>query len=100
MDSLVLQVYQECLELKEYRDPREILVSLVVLDRQDDLDLMALQELKVTPVYLVSLELVAHPDPPPLAHLGPRAPLDPQAQWVRQDSREQMEGRETPALQV
>lgn len=58
LDSLVLQVYQECLELKEYRDPREILVSLVVLDRQDDLDLMVLQELKVFCGYRCVRELV------------------------------------------
>lgn len=100
MDSLVLQVYQEYLEVKEYPDPREILVSLAALEHQGDLDLMVVQDLKVTPVYLVSLELVAHPDPPPLAHLDPQAPLDPKALWVHQDSQEEMERRETPALQV
>lgn len=47
LDSMVLQVYQEYPEVKEYLDQREILVSLVALDHQDDLDLMVAQDLKV-----------------------------------------------------
>lgn len=100
LDSMVLQVYQEYPEVKEYLDQREILVSLVALDHQDDLDLMVAQDLKVTLVYLVSLELVAHLDPPLLVQLGPQASLDHQAQWVHQVSQDQMERRETLALQV
>lgn len=38
LDSLVLQVYLEYLDLKVRLDPREILVSLAALDHQGDLD--------------------------------------------------------------
>lgn len=47
LDFLVLQVHQECLEVKEYPDSREMLVSLVALEHQGDLDLMVVQDLKV-----------------------------------------------------
>lgn len=44
---LDLQVYQEYLDLKVWLDQRETLGSLAVLVLLDDLDLMALQALKV-----------------------------------------------------
>lgn len=94
------QVYQEYLEAKDSRDQREILVSLAALVHLDDLDLMAVQDLKVSPVYLVYLELVAHLDPSLAAHWGHLAQLDPLAQWDHQDSPAQTVRRETPALQV
>lgn len=97
---LAPQVYQEYLEVKVSLEPREILASLAAPVHLDDLDLMAVRELKVMLVHLVYLELVAHPDPPPLAHWGNQAPLDPLAQWDHQDSLDQTERRETPALQV
>lgn len=43
---------------------------------------MAVQELKVSLVYLVTLELVAHQDSPSRAHLDLQDLLDPKAQWV------------------
>lgn len=98
--SLVHQVYQEYLDLKVSPDQREILASPAAPVHPDDLDLMVLRELKVSPVHLVYLELVAHLDPPPPARWGSQAPLEPLARWDHQDSLDQMERRETPALQV
>lgn len=86
--SLALQAFLEYLEVKVFLDRREILVSLGALVHLDDLDLTALQELKVSPVYLVFLELVAHLDPPLSDHWVHQAHLDPLAQWDRQDSLE------------
>lgn len=100
LDSLVLQVYPEYLEAKVYPDPREILVSPAAPDHQGVLDLMVHQDLKVTLVYLVTLELVAHQDHLTLAHLGPRVFPDPQVQWVPLGSQAETEGKETPDLQV
>lgn len=97
---LAPQVYQEYLEVKVSPDQREILVSLAAQVHLEDLDLMAVLELKVSPVHLVYLEVVAHLDPPPLDHLGHQAHLDSLAQWDHQDSLEQTDRRETPALQV
>lgn len=94
------QVYQEYLDLKGSPGQREILVSLAALVHLDDLDLMVLQELKVRPVHQVYLELVVHLDPPLSAHWGHLAHLDPLAQWDHQGSPDQMERRETLALQV
>lgn len=97
------QVCQECLDLKVSLDQREILVSLAAPVHPDDLDLMADRELKVSPVALVYLELVAHLDLPQPAHWGSQAPLDPLDQWdhqARKDSLDQTERRETPVLQV
>lgn len=96
-------VYQEYPELKDTQDQREIPVSLVALVHLDDLDSMVLQALKVSPVYMVYLEPVARLDPPPLAHWGLPAHLEPLAQWdhqARKDSPEEMEQRETLVLQV
>lgn len=98
--SLAPQVYQEYLDLKVSLDQREILVSQEVPVHLDDLDLMAVRGLKVSPVYLVHLDSVAHLDPPSLAHWGHQAHLDSLVQWDNQDSLDQMERRETPAPQV
>lgn len=99
-DFLVPQVCQGYLDLKASLDLREILVSLAALVHQDDPDLMGLRDQKVTPVHLADLELPVLLDPPPLAHWGPLVLLDNKARWDHQDSLEQMEQRETPALQV
>lgn len=48
---LARQVYQEYLDLKDSPDQREILVSLAALVHLDDLDLTALQGLKVVIIY-------------------------------------------------
>ncbi|KAG7218682.1 hypothetical protein INR49_019806 [Caranx melampygus] len=88
LDFLAHLVYQEYLGLKVSLDQRVILVSLEAPVHQDDLDLMVPQDPKVSPVHLVSLELVAHLDPHPLAHWGPQAQVDLQAQWDHQDSLE------------
>lgn len=93
-------VYLEFLVLKVSPDQREILVSQGAPVPQEDLDLMVPQEAKASPVYLVFLELVAHLDPPPLAHWGPQAPPDLQAQWDRQDSLDQTEQKVTLVLRV
>lgn len=99
-DFLVLLVYQESLDLKVSLDQREILVSPEAQVHQDDLDLTELQVPKVSPVHLVYLELVAHLDPPALDLWDPQAPPDLQVQWDHQDSLDQMERKETLALQV
>lgn len=51
MVFLARQVYQEYLDLKDSPDQREILVSLAALVHLDDLDLTALQGLKVVIIY-------------------------------------------------
>lgn len=100
MASLAPQVYQGYLELKVSPDQREIPVSPAAPAHLVDLDLMALRELKVTLVFPVYPELVAPPDLPLVAHRGSQAPPDPLDQWDPQDSLDQTERRETPALQV
>lgn len=89
--SLVLaflapQVYQVYLVPKGSLDQREILVSLAALAHLEDLVSMVLLEPKVSPVYLVHLEVVAHLDPPPLAHWDHLAHQDLLAQWDHQVS--------------
>lgn len=100
LGSLAHQVYLEYPEVKVFQDQREIQVSLVVLVHLDEMDLMVLQDLKVNLVHQVFLELVAHLDLPPLAHWGHLVHLAHLAQWDHQDSLEEMERRETLALQV
>lgn len=97
---LVPQVYQEYPDLKVSPDQREILASLAAPVHPDDLDLTAVRDLKVSLVHPVYLELVAHLDPPSPVRGGLKAPLDHLAQWDHQDSLDQTERRETPALQV
>lgn len=48
----------------------------------------------------VFLEHEARLDPSALARLAHQANQDPLAQWDHQDSPDQMERKETPALQV
>lgn len=98
--SLVLQDYQEYPVEKVSLDQRETLVSRAALVHPDDLDLMEVQDLKVSPVFLVFLEHVAHLDLPPLVHWVHQAHLDPPAQWDPQDSLEETERRGTRVLQV
>ncbi|KAA8582741.1 hypothetical protein FQN60_006412, partial [Etheostoma spectabile] len=55
---------------------------------------------KVTPVHPVHPELVVPPDPPPLAHWGLKAPLDPLDQWDPQIFQVCQETEELPVSQV
>lgn len=94
------QVYLEYLELKVSLAQKETLASQVAPVHLDDLDSMAPRDLKVTPVHLAHLELVVPPESPPAAQWGSQAAPDLLAQWDHLDSLDQMERRETPALQV
>lgn len=99
----VLLVYLESPALKVYLDQREIPVSLEALVYPDEVDLTAPQDLKVTLVCRVSLELVAHLDLPLSGHWVHQAHPDFLDQWdlqARKDSQEETEPRETLALQV
>lgn len=78
------------------RETQDFPAALVCLD---DLELMALQVLKVILVSLEYLELVAPLVPPSLAHWGHQVYLAHLAQWDHQDSQGPMVRRVTPDLQ-
>ncbi|KAL6118329.1 uncharacterized protein ACO6RY_03147 [Pungitius sinensis] len=97
---LAPQVYQDHLERKASPDRKATLASPAAPALPGALDSTALQDLKVSPVCRVYLELVAHLEAPTPAQWGRRDHPAFLAKWDPQGTPDQTEGRETPGPQV
>lgn len=76
---------------------RETQASPEAPDLLEEADLMEALDPKESLACLVSLELAAHPDPPPRGRSVSQAPLEHLGRWDHQDTLEPTEPRATPA---
>lgn len=96
---MVCPAHLVCLASRERRvclGQRETQVSPEAPDLLEETDMMEALDSKESLVCLVSLELAAHPDPPPRGRSESQAPLEHLDQWDHQDTLEPTEPRATP----